>query len=103
MTKTILILDNDFLIDIFGRILLHLTAGQTRDYKGAAAFVDSFPSAKDLLADRGYALQTAPQNRKHVRMDQGLTQNCHALRQVRPHLLLRRLHRSKRHLLAYNQ
>lgn len=35
-------------------VLLHLTAGQTSDYKGAAAFVDKLPAAKGLLADRGY-------------------------------------------------
>ncbi len=35
-------------------MLLHLTAGQTSDYKGAAAFVDRLPGAKGLLADRGY-------------------------------------------------
>jgi transposase len=35
-------------------ILLHLTAGQVSDYKGAAALIDKLPKAKDLLADRGY-------------------------------------------------
>lgn len=35
-------------------VLLHLTAGQTSDYKGAAALIDKFPKAKNLLADRGY-------------------------------------------------
>jgi putative transposase len=35
-------------------VLLHLTAGQASDYKGAAALIDKLPKAKDLLADRGY-------------------------------------------------
>jgi len=35
-------------------ILLHLTAGQTSDYKGAAALIGKLPKASVLLADRGY-------------------------------------------------
>ena len=35
-------------------VLLHLTAGQVSDYKGAAALVGDFPPAGHLLADRGY-------------------------------------------------
>jgi IS5 family transposase len=35
-------------------VLLHLTAGQVSDYKGAAALLDELPEAKELLADRGY-------------------------------------------------
>lgn len=35
-------------------ILLHLTAGQVSDYKGAAAVLPLLPIAKELLADRGY-------------------------------------------------
>ena len=35
-------------------ILLHLTAGQVSDYKGAAALLPLLPIAKELLADRGY-------------------------------------------------
>lgn len=34
--------------------MLHLTAGQASDYKGAAAFIDKLPEAKEMLADRGY-------------------------------------------------
>ena len=35
-------------------VLLHLTAGQVSDYKGAAALLDRLPKAKDMLGDRGY-------------------------------------------------
>ena len=35
-------------------MLLHLTAGQVSDYKGARKLLDSFPASKYLLADRGY-------------------------------------------------
>ncbi len=35
-------------------ILLHLTEGQTSDYKGARVLLDALPPAKTLLADRGY-------------------------------------------------
>jgi transposase len=35
-------------------VLLHLTAGQVSDYKGAAALLPALPAAKELLADRGY-------------------------------------------------
>ena len=35
-------------------VLLHLTAGQTSDYKGAAVLIDQLPKAKEMLADRGY-------------------------------------------------
>lgn len=35
-------------------VLLHLTAGQVSDYKGAAALLDKLPEASELLADRGY-------------------------------------------------
>ena len=31
-----------------------LSEGQMSDYKGAALMIDAFPSAKALLADRGY-------------------------------------------------
>jgi transposase len=33
---------------------MFLSAGQTRDYTGAAALLSSLPQAKVLLADRGY-------------------------------------------------
>ena len=35
-------------------VLLHLTAGQASDYKGAEALIDRLPEAKELLGDRGY-------------------------------------------------
>ena len=35
-------------------VLLHLSAGQVSDYKGAAALLDRLPKAKDMLGDRGY-------------------------------------------------
>jgi putative transposase len=35
-------------------LLLHLTAGQVSDYKGAEALLEKLPAAKELLADRGY-------------------------------------------------
>jgi transposase len=42
-------------IDGKGRpLLLLLSEGQMSDYKGAALLVDALPSAKELLADRGY-------------------------------------------------
>lgn len=41
--------------DSSGRpVRLVLTKGQTSDYKGAAMLVDTLPSAKVMLADRGY-------------------------------------------------
>ena len=33
---------------------MHLTGGQVSDYKGAAELLPLLPSAKELLADRGY-------------------------------------------------
>ena len=35
-------------------VLLHLTAGQVSDYKGAEYLVGDLPLARCLLADRGY-------------------------------------------------
>ena len=35
-------------------VLLHLTEGQTSEYKGAAAMIDALPHARAMLADRGY-------------------------------------------------
>ena len=35
-------------------VLLHLTAGQVSDYKGAAALIDKLPKATEMLGDRGY-------------------------------------------------
>jgi putative transposase len=35
-------------------VLMHLTAGQVSDYKGAEKLLADFPAAKHLLADRGY-------------------------------------------------
>ena len=35
-------------------ILLHLTAGQVSDYKGAQALLPRLPKAATLIADRGY-------------------------------------------------
>ena len=35
-------------------VLLHLSAGQVSDYKGAEALLDKLPKARVLLADRGY-------------------------------------------------
>jgi len=35
-------------------VLLFLTAGQVSDYTGARKLLDDFPTAKHLLADRGY-------------------------------------------------
>lgn len=34
--------------------MLHLTAGQVSDYKGAEALLERLPKARELLADRGY-------------------------------------------------
>ena len=45
-------------------------------------------------------LQTAPQNREHVRQAQGLETRPHPIRPLRPRLLLGNLHRRSRHLLA---
>ena len=44
-------------------------------------------------------LQTAPQNRKHVRTAQRLAPHPHPLRPLRPCLLLGNLHRRRRHHL----
>ena len=35
-------------------VLLHLSAGQVSDYKGAEALLEKLPAARELLADRGY-------------------------------------------------
>ena len=35
-------------------MLLHLTAGQVSDYKGARYLVEKLPPAEHLLADKGY-------------------------------------------------
>lgn len=41
--------------DALGRPLrMFLTAGQSSDYIGARALLDALPSARHLLADRGY-------------------------------------------------
>ena len=41
--------------DEHGRpLVMLLSEGQMSDYKGAALMVDALPTAKTLLADRGY-------------------------------------------------
>ena len=45
-------------------------------------------------------IQTAPQNREHVRQTQGLETHPHPIRPLRPRLLLGNLHRRSCHLLA---
>jgi putative transposase len=105
-----------------------LSEGQMSDFKGAALMLPAMPKARQLLADKGYdadgfraahrrlhpfqvqpesrhsprrrPLQTAPQNREHVRKAQGLATPPHPIRPLRPHLLLGNLHRRSRHLLA---
>ena len=50
-------------------ILLHLTEGQTSDYRGADSLIDSLPKTGMLIADRGYdsdALREVLKNRDIV-------------------------------------
>ena len=56
------------------------------------------PENRDPL--RRPPLQTAPQDRKHVRTAQRLAAHPHPIRPLRPHLLLGNLHRRSRRFLA---
>jgi transposase len=65
-----------------------------------AACIPSKSNRKAPIPPRRRPLQTAPQNREHVRQTQGLETHPHPIRPLRPRLLLGNLHRRSCHLLA---
>ncbi len=67
---------------------------------GIAPCIPSKPNRKVQHRLRHGASTPAPQDREHVRQAQGLAAHRNPLRPMRPHLLLRHLHRRHRHLLA---
>jgi hypothetical protein len=71
-------------------------AGRTRHHGVHSLKIKS----QDTGRIRPHALSPAPQNREHVRQDQGLATRSYPLRPLRPRLHVRHLHRSRRHLLV---
>jgi transposase len=68
--------------------------------RGITPCIPSKTNRKVPIPARHRPLPSAPQGRKHVRQAQGLAPHPHPLRQMRPYVHVRNLHRSNRHHLA---
>jgi len=95
-------------------VFMRLSEGQMSDHKGAAQMLDNLPAAQELIADRGYDSDKfrdvlakwgitpciPPRKTRKVWHYYRKALYRPALRPMRPHLLLRHLHRSNPHLLS---